>query len=123
MLTMARNIASVTAKVKAGGWERSIGYELTGKKLGLIGGGQIGREVAKRAVGLQLEVAIYDPFWQDSAFAAQYNIQIISELDTIYKESDIISLHVPYLPETKGMIDQRALSLMKPSAMLLIPPG
>jgi phosphoglycerate dehydrogenase-like enzyme len=119
MLTMARNITSVAAKVKAGRWERSIGYELTGKKLGLIGGGQIGREVAKRAGGLQMEVSIYDPFWQDAAFAEQYKIQIISDLDTIYKESDIISLHVPYLPETKGMIDQRALRLMKPSAMLI----
>jgi phosphoglycerate dehydrogenase-like enzyme len=119
MLTMARNISTVTAKVKAGGWERSIGYELTGKKLGLIGGGQIGREVAKRAVGLQMEVAIYDPYWKDASFAEQYNIRIISELDTLYKESDLISLHVPFLPETKGMIDQRALDLMKPSVMLI----
>jgi D-3-phosphoglycerate dehydrogenase len=119
MLTMARNISAVSVKVKAGGWERSIGYELTGKKLGLIGGGQIGREVAKRAVGLQMEVAIYDPYWQDASFAEQYNIRIISELDTLYKESDLISLHVPFLPETKGMIDQRALGLMKPSAMLI----
>ena len=57
MLTMARNITSVSSKVKAGKWERSIGYEVTGKKLGLIGGGQIGREVAKRAVGLQMAVS------------------------------------------------------------------
>jgi phosphoglycerate dehydrogenase-like enzyme len=119
MLSMARNISAVTAKVKAGGWERSIGYELTGKKLGLIGGGQIGREVAKRAVGLQMEVSIYDPYWQDASFAEQYNIRINSELDMLYKESDLISLHLPFLPETKGMIDQRALGLMKPSVILI----
>jgi D-3-phosphoglycerate dehydrogenase len=119
MLTMARNITAVSAQVKAGQWARSIGYELTGKKLGLIGGGQIGREVAKRAVGLQMNVSIYDPFWQDKSFAEQYKIQIQTDLDTLYKESDLISLHVPFLPETKGMIDQRALSLMKPTAMLI----
>jgi phosphoglycerate dehydrogenase-like enzyme len=66
-----------------------------------------------------MEVAIYDPYWKDASFAEQYNIRIISELDTLYKESDLISLHVPFLPETKGMIDQRALDLMKPSVMLI----
>jgi phosphoglycerate dehydrogenase-like enzyme len=119
MLTMARNITNVAAKVKSGKWERMIGYELTGKKLGLIGGGQIGREVAKRAVGLQMEVMIYDPFWQDAPFAEQHNIRILPNLETLYKESDIISLHVPFLPETKGMINRNALALMKPNSMLI----
>jgi D-3-phosphoglycerate dehydrogenase len=119
MFTMARKIPLHTAEVKNGDWARSIGFELTGKKLGLIGCGQIGREVAKRACGLQMEVMIYDPWFKDDSFLTQYRISRTDNIDQLLSESDIISLHLPATPDTKKMINSRTLGLMKPSAVLI----
>ena len=74
MFSLSRGITKINTGVKAGGWERVIGFELTGKKLGLIGGGQIGKEVAKRACGLEMSVAIYDPYFSDDTFLNKYGI-------------------------------------------------
>jgi len=119
MFAMARSIPFHSENVKNGGWDRIRGFELTGKKLGLIGGGQIGREVAKRARGLEMQVTIYDPYMKDDGFLEKYDISLCSELDKLLSESDIISLHLPVTPETKGLINEKALSLMKPNAILI----
>ncbi|MDK2810961.1 MAG: hypothetical protein PWR27_1670 [Petroclostridium sp.] len=119
MFSIARNIPSIASGIKTGGWDRVIGFELTGKKLGLIGGGQIGREVAKRARGLEMEVSIYDPYFTDEAFASKYNIHRCINLDDLFKESDVISLHVPATPETRRIINKHALELMKSTALLI----
>lgn len=119
MFSLSRDIPSISKGVKSGGWDRVIGSEITGKTLGLIGGGQIGKEVAKRAVGLGMHVKIYDPFFNDETFLQTYAIQLCLDLDHLYKESDIISLHVPATPETSGMIDRRALEKMKSTALLI----
>jgi len=119
MFTMARKIPSHSAEVKNGGWDRSIGFELTGKKLGLVGGGQIGREVAKRARGLEMEVTIYDPYFKDDGFLSKYGISRTDNLDELLSQSDIISLHLPATADTKHMINSRTLGLMKPTAILI----
>lgn len=119
IFTMARKIPHHTAEVKNGGWNRSIGFELTGKKLGLVGCGQIGREVAKRARGLEMEVSVYDPYFRDESFLAKYHISRIDSIDELLSGSDIVSLHLPAVPETKKMINTRTLGLMKPNAILI----
>nr|WP_263324389.1 phosphoglycerate dehydrogenase [Neobacillus sp. Marseille-Q6967] len=119
MFASARHLPTVAAGTKAYGWERSIGFELTNKKLGLIGGGQIGKEVAKRAVGLGMKVTIYDPFFNDHEFLEKYGIQIEQDLTDVLKESDIISLHLPVTEQTKGLINEETLKLMKPTAILI----
>lgn len=115
----ARMLPATVAKVKGGSWERVIGAELTGKKLGLIGGGQIGKEVAKRARGLEMEVAIYDPYFQDDAFLKQYGIQRETNREELLGTADFLSLHVPATSETKGMINRDTLKLMKKNAVLI----
>ncbi|WP_144938322.1 phosphoglycerate dehydrogenase [Paenibacillus sp. 32O-W] len=119
MFASARNLPAIAAGVKSYGWDRTIGFELTNKKLGVIGGGQIGKEVAKRAVGLGMNVTIYDPFFKDLAFLEQYNVQRHEQLDEVLKESDIISLHLPATEDTKGLINAEALKRMKPTAILI----
>jgi phosphoglycerate dehydrogenase-like enzyme len=119
IFTMARKIPHHAAEVKNGGWNRSIGFELTGKKLGLVGCGQIGREVAKRARGLEMEVTVYDPYFRDDGFLAEYRVKMADSLDDLLAGSDIVSLHLPAAPETKKMINGRTLGLMKPNAILI----
>lgn len=119
MFSMARNIPKISVGVKNGSWDRVIGCELTGKKLGLIGGGQIGKEVAKRARGLEMSVTIYDPYFNDDEFLSKYEITRCFNINEILSGSDFISLHVPVTNETKHMINDDAFSLMKPSTILI----
>lgn len=119
MFSISRNVPSIAAGVKAGGWDRVIGTEVTGKKLGLIGGGQIGKEVAKRAKGLMMDVAIFDPYFNDEEFLKTYNVTRCFDLNELISSSDIISLHVPVTPETKHLINKETLGMMKPSALLI----
>lgn len=119
MFSISRNIPSIASGVKNGGWGRVIGSEITGKKLGLYGGGQIGKEVAKRAKGLMMDVTIYDPYFNDDGFLNTYKINRCFDLNELFSNSDIISLHVPVTPETKGIINKDTLSIMKSSALLI----
>jgi D-3-phosphoglycerate dehydrogenase len=119
MFTMARGIPNNSAGVKNGGWDRSMGFELTGKKLGLVGGGQIGKEVAKRARGLEMDVTLYDPYFNDTDFLSKYNIKKCDKLESLLSVSDIISLHLPATADTRNMINKDILSLMKPKAVLI----
>lgn len=119
MFSIARNIPPIASEVRNGSWGRIIGCELTGKKLGLMGGGQIGKEVAKRAKGLSMEVTIYDPYFNDEAFLKAYNISRCYNLTELFSTSDIISLHVPATPDTRGVINKDTLGLMKPTALLI----
>lgn len=119
MFTMARGIPVNAAGVRNGSWGRSMGFELTGKKLGLAGGGQIGREVAKRARGLEMDVTIYDPYFNDHDFLSKYGVNKCENLAVLLRESDIVSLHVPATAETRNMINRDTLSLMKNTALLI----
>jgi D-3-phosphoglycerate dehydrogenase len=119
MFSAARVIPMISLKVKNGSWDRIIGYELTGKKLGLIGGGQIGKEVAKRAKGLEMEVTIYDPYFSDDSFLTKYHIKQCHDITEIFSQSDFISLHVPVTKETKKVINHNSLKAMKPNAIII----
>lgn len=119
MFEAARHVSVMASNVKSGRWERALGVELTGKTLGLIGGGQIGKEVAKRARGLQMKVVIHDPYFKDASFLADHDIALCESLAEILKQSDILSLHLPLTPETRCLINANTLTMMKPTAVLL----
>ena len=87
------------------------------RDLGIIGLGQIGKKVAKRALGFDMRVLAYDVF-KDEAFAKKWGITYLS-LDEVLAESDFISIHVPIGPSTRGLIGERELSLMKKEAFLV----
>ncbi len=96
------------------------GCEIKGKKLGVIGLGAIGAEVANACSSLGMEVYGYDPFLSvNSAWGLSRNIRHITSLDTIYKECDYITVHVPLFDTTKGMINKAAFDIMKDGIVIL----
>lgn len=119
MFEAARRVSAMSASVKSGSWERTMGMELTGKTIGLIGGGQIGKEVAKRAKGLSMNATIFDPYFKDFAFLKKYQINLCESLPETLRFSDIVSLHLPLTDNTKRIINSRTLGMMKSSAILL----
>lgn len=96
------------------------GTELEGKKIGVIGLGAIGVLVANAAIHLGMDVYGYDPYVSvDSAWQLSRNIHHAKTVDELYKECDFITIHVPALPDTKGMINKEAISLMKKNVVVL----
>lgn len=120
MTTLLRRPAySVTEAVLAGAWPRTeaIGREASGKVLGLVGFGAIGRDVARRAAPLGVTVTAHDPLLQadDPAWAMAES----KSLDTLIAESDVISLHVPLTDETHHLLDAAAIARMKLGAIVI----
>jgi D-3-phosphoglycerate dehydrogenase / 2-oxoglutarate reductase len=92
--------------------------DLDGKTLGIIGYGRIGKQVAKKCMGaFNMKVIIYDPYISDSVLAPGV-IRYASE-EKVFKEADVVSIHVPMTTETKGHVNEKLLSLMKPTAYLI----
>jgi D-3-phosphoglycerate dehydrogenase / 2-oxoglutarate reductase len=119
MLATFRHIPQANASVHASHWNRSdyVGNELFGKTLGLIGLGRIGSSVASRAAAFGMRVIVYDPFVPASRGAA-LGLELV-ELDALLAAADVVSLHVPLTPQTRGLIDARALERMRPNAVLV----
>jgi D-3-phosphoglycerate dehydrogenase len=119
MFSLARNVTQADSSMKDERWEKKKlkGTELWNKTLGIVGFGRIGQEVAKRAKAFDMDVLAYDVIDIDDAckeFGAKR-----SDLDTIIEQADYISLHVPLLPQTKGMIGENELKTMKKTAFLI----
>ena len=110
------NIAKDAEKAK----KAFAGCELEGKKLGVIGLGAIGVLVANAAMHLGMDVYGYDPYVSvESAWKLSRNIHHAKSVDELYKECDYITIHVPAMESTKGMIDSNAISLMKKDVVVL----
>ena len=110
------NIAKTTEKSK----KAFAGHEILGKKLGVIGLGAIGAEVANAAAALGMEVYGYDPFISvNAAWMLSRGVKHITSADTIYQECDYITIHVPATPDTKGMINQEKIAEMKDGVIIL----
>jgi D-3-phosphoglycerate dehydrogenase len=115
MFGAARRIPQATASTKAGKWEKKQfkGFEVFGKKLGIIGIGRIGTELAKRAQALGMDVMAYDPNVKTHGHAK------IVDLDTLMKESDYISLHIPKTDETAHILNKAAFDKMKDGVVII----
>ena len=110
------NISKSMEKAK----KQFAGHEIHGKKLGVIGLGAIGVLVANAANRLGMEVYGVDPFLSvTNALSLSRDIKIVKNYDEIYKNCDFITVHVPYLPDTKGMINKEALDQMKEGVVIL----
>jgi len=119
MFALARHIHRADATMRQGIWAKKKlkGIELLGKTLGLIGSGNIAREVAKMANCLGMKVLVYSPHCTQEK-ASEMGAELKS-LEDIFRESDFVSLHIPKTEETYHMVDERLLSLMKPTAYLI----
>ncbi|MCD8379731.1 MAG: phosphoglycerate dehydrogenase [Lachnospiraceae bacterium] len=110
------DIAKTTEKAK----KAFAGTEIMGKTLGVIGLGAIGAMVANVAEQLGMHVLGYDPFLSvDAAWKLNHNVRHVMDVNEIYKNCDFITIHVPAMESTKGMIGKEALALMKPNAVIL----
>lgn len=120
MLCSARKIAFADRGVRAGRWPKkeARGTELSGKYLGIVGLGNIGRRLARLARGLNMNVIGYDVSPIDPEFAREVGL-MRADLDTLLGSSDYVSLHVPLLDSTRHMIGPEKLALMKPTATLI----
>src|SRR5947207_5362839 len=119
MLACARKVALYDRLVRAGHWELPPGkpmFRLSGQTLGLVGFGNIARQVAMRAAAFDMRIVFADPFVQEGQFEVPGKKMSLHDL---LGESDFVSLHPPLTVETRKMINDDALSRMKPSAFLV----
>ncbi|HEY8963521.1 MAG TPA: phosphoglycerate dehydrogenase [Alphaproteobacteria bacterium] len=119
MMALARQIPQANASTHAGKWEKSkfMGMELMGKTLGVIGCGNIGAIVIDRAQGLKMRVVGFDPFLTPER-AAQMGIEKV-ELDDLFAQADVITIHTPMTDKTRGIINKDAFDKMKKGVRIL----
>lgn len=119
MLAAIRHIIKADASIRAGEWEKKafMGTELTGKTLGVVGLGNIGRLLVKRLTGFEMKIMAYDPMLS-ATLAKQLNVELCT-LDEIFSKADFISLHIPENEDTRGMINKRLFDMMKPGTVLV----
>lgn len=118
MFADSKNLYSSLNEVKDNKWNKQTGYELLGKTVGIIGFGAIGKKVAAMAIGIGMRVMAYDAFAIDKEYARINNIEI-SSVDDILKNADFVTLHCPLNDDTRNMIDEDQLKLMKNNAVLI----
>jgi D-3-phosphoglycerate dehydrogenase / 2-oxoglutarate reductase len=119
LLALSKQLAFLDASIRQGNFKArrlNLPVDVEGKTLGLIGCGNIGRLVAEKCRdAFRMRTIGYDPFLK----AAPRGIELFPAIPEILKQADYVSLHVPYSPETKNLIDRKELAAMKPSAFLL----
>lgn len=119
MLAVCRHTAPAHNSVAAGEWARArfVGTELSGKTLGIIGFGYIGRLVARRAQAFEMKVVAYDPY-VSAEIAEEMGVALLS-LDNLLAQADVISLHSVVTPETVNLINAETLAKMKDGVIIV----
>jgi D-3-phosphoglycerate dehydrogenase len=119
MLSTARKIAIADKSVKENKWEKSrfMGVELRNKTLGVVGMGRIGSQVVSRCKAFEMDTIVYDPYLPNE-IAKQMGVQL-ADLETVLKEADFITIHVPLTDETKHLISTKEIDMMKDSAVIV----
>ncbi|MEW6034653.1 MAG: phosphoglycerate dehydrogenase [Chloroflexota bacterium] len=119
MLALARHIPQAHASLRAGQWRRKdfMGVEVKGKVLGVVGLGNVGSEVARRAKGLEMQVIGHDPFVSPE-YARNLGVELVG-LNELLQKADFVTLHLPLTSETKMLLGPKELALLKPTARLI----
>jgi glyoxylate reductase len=123
LMSTARRVVEADRYARSGHWDRwqwdlLWGVDVHGKTLGVVGFGRIGRAVARRALGFNMRVLYQDAMPADAAAEQELRATRV-DLDTLLRESDFVTLHTPLLPETRHLMGERTLRLMKKSAILV----
>ncbi len=120
ILSLARRIPQACASLKSGEWDRSSfrGVELYGKTLGIIGMGRIGSEVAKRALSFGMRLLVYDPFLSEER-VRELEAAPVASMEEVLRKSDFITVHTPLSEETKGLIGDKEIALMKKGVRII----
>jgi D-3-phosphoglycerate dehydrogenase / 2-oxoglutarate reductase len=122
MLAALRRLPVFDRRTRAGAWlkedGRGVQPQLAGKRVGLVGFGAIGKEVAKRLRGFDVEVVYFDPMPTSAAIEQELGVARV-DLDELLATADVVSLHLPLGPETRNIIDARRIGLMKRGATIV----
>ena len=118
LLTLARKLSIADKSVKEGKWEKKkfMGTELRNKTLGVIGMGRIGSQVVNRCKAFEMDAIVYDPYLPEEV-AKQMGV-VLTDLETVLKNADFITIHVPLTPETKHLISEHEFDIMKDTAFI-----
>jgi D-3-phosphoglycerate dehydrogenase / 2-oxoglutarate reductase len=117
ILALAKNLISQHTGTRGGKWPRGANLPLRGRTLGIAGLGRIGKAVAIRGAAFMMKLIAYEPF-PDQAFVKQHGITLVG-MDRLFADSDYLSLHMPLLAESRGIINKQTLATMKPTAFLI----
>jgi len=117
ILDLLRKINQQNSQLKTGVWNKQMGALFTGKTLGVVGMGNIGKQLVKILKGFNLNIIAHD-LYQDESFAKEYNIQY-TELDLLLQKSDIVSLHLNLTDETNRLFNYNTFKKMKKNAILI----
>ncbi|RBQ24235.1 Glyoxylate reductase [Candidatus Methanobinarius endosymbioticus] len=119
MLTAVRKIAIADKSVKENKWEKTrfMGVELRNKTLGVVGMGRIGSQVVSRCKAFEMDAIVYDPYLPKKV-AKQMGVEL-DDLETVLKKADVITIHVPLTPETKHLISNKEIDIMKDDAFIV----
>ncbi|MBU2260349.1 MAG: hydroxyacid dehydrogenase [Proteobacteria bacterium] len=118
---LAKRMVVYDRATREGRWEIRNSYkaaDLDGKTLGLVGIGRIGSMVAKRAAAFNMKVIAFDPYVKPEA-AGELGVVLCTRMDDVFRQADVVSLHTPLTPETRGFVNEAKLRLMKPTAFLV----
>ena len=116
-LTMLRNLPECNSYIKSGGFKQIVGEQLTGKSFGIIGCGNVGKELVNLLKPFDVKLYVFDKIFNEE-YNLQNNIQFV-HLDELLSKSDVISLHIPLDDSTKNILNQEKLSLLKKNAILI----
>lgn len=118
LLGLAKNLVTEINYTRSGQWKRLIGHEIMGKRIGIVGLGRIGREVAVRARAFGMDVSGYDIYWPQ-AFAEAHGVERMSSIEGILRQSDVISLHTNLTPETRDLLNAERLEWVKDGVWII----
>ena len=120
LLGLSRNIPQACASLKAGKWDRNsfMGTELYGKYLGIIGMGKVGSEVARRAHAFGMRLVVYDPYLSEER-TRELDAEPAATLEDLYRKCDYITVHTPLTAETRALIGEKQIAMMKKGVRLL----
>ena len=121
MLAVSRNIAAACTSLKGSQWDRKsfLGYQLSGKTVGIVGLGRIGKAVAKRCLAFDMKVVGYDPFVAGVADEFAKQITLVGSLEELLTQADYLTVHTPMTEETRGIIGKKELLALPKGAFVI----
>lgn len=117
ILSLMRNATAETASLRAGGWQLGLGRGLAGRTLGIVGFGNMGRPVARIAAGFGMKVIAWSPNLTPER-TDPHGVECVSKA-ALLERSDVVTIHIPLVPETRGLVGEAELQRMRPGAVIV----
>jgi D-3-phosphoglycerate dehydrogenase / 2-oxoglutarate reductase len=118
MLAVARRTVELDKVARTRTWARPLGRDVWQKTLGVVGLGRIGKGVAQRAYGFEMQVLAYEPF-PDRAFCEKWNVELVDNVEELFRRSDYLTVHAPGDSTNQKLVNAARLALMKPTAVVI----